>query len=70
MKLLSASSPASLPMPTNRAITYRSGFRSSQKRVNEELFLRPIAVIRAPEPGGYSGSEMVYEKGKLVDLYI
>ena len=70
MKLLSISTPTSLPMQANRAITYRSGLRSNPSRGNDELFLRPIAVIRASGPSDYSGSELVHEKGKLVDLYV
>lgn len=62
-------STTSLPMVTHRNTPYRSSYRSTQSRGNDEIYLRPIAVIKPAFGKNFSSASLLYEKGRLVDTY-
>ena len=69
MKISTVSSTISLPMLTHRDTPYRSSYRSTQSRGNDEIYLRPIAVIKPAFGKNLSNIDLSYEKGSLVDTY-
>ena len=56
-------------MVTHRDTPYRSSYRSTQSRGNDEIYLRPIAVIKPAFGKNLSNIDLSYEKGSLVDTY-
>ena len=68
MKLLNVSSTTSLPVLNPREGNIRMPTRNIHNHSNDEIYLRPIAVIKPSVASSVPGSD-TYEKGTLLDIY-
>ena len=68
MKLLSVPYTGTLPVLNSRDGNIRTPARSMHNPSNDEIFLKPIAVIRNSIINGTIGND-IREKGSVVDIY-
>ena len=68
MKLLSIPYTTSFPVLNSREGNIRMPSRNLHSQPNDEIFLKPIAVIKHSFKNGATGND-ISEKGSIVDIY-
>jgi hypothetical protein len=69
MKISTVPSITLPPMLSHRDTPYRSSYRPPQSLGNDEIYLKPIVVIKPTFGNNFSGADPLYEKGSRVDIY-